>query len=268
MRPTPIAILLLLGAIGCAPSAPNGSPAWREETVRVSNTRVSLTLAKPASPDPPPFLIVFASGDGGLEGTSLAILHHLADAGHWVAGFSSEEAFASVMAEPGGGNYAAARDTFASLVTQAKRALGLPDPTPIVVTGMSRGANVVIAAAGDPSLQRGMLGAVAMALTREFDQLSVPEEKQRAPGVVMDDQRRIQTYAAIERLGSIPLAIIQSTNDHYVLSAESRRLLGPDTPTRRLYEVESAGHSFDGGLDALMGDLDDALRWIAERAAP
>ena len=78
---------------------------------------------------------------------------------------------------------------------------------------------------------------------------------------------RIQTYPAIERLGSIPLAIIQSTNDSYVPSAESRRLLGPDTATRRLYEVESRNHGFDGGREALMRDFDNALQWIAGRAA-
>ena len=87
------------------------------------------------------------------------------------------------------------------------------------------------------------------------------------PGVEADDRGRIQTYPAIERLGSIPLAIIQSTHDSYVPSAESRRLLGPDTVTRRLYEVESRNHGFDGGRDALMRDFDDALQWIASRTA-
>ncbi len=68
--------------------------------------------------------------------------------------------------------------------------------------------------------------------------------------------------------GRFPLAVIQSTNDGYVRSAESRRLMGPDTPTRRLYEVESRNHSFGGGTDTLMRDLDDAMAWIvATRAA-
>ncbi len=45
-------------------------------------------------------------------------------------------------------------------------------------------------------------------------------------------------------------------------AAESRELLGPDTSERRLYAVESRNHSFGGGRDVLMSDLDDALRWI------
>ncbi len=61
------------------------------------------------------------------------------------------------------------------------------------------------------------------------------------------------------------MAVIQSTNDSYVPSAESRRLLGPDTPTRRLYEIESRGHSFGGGEAEMLKALDDALTWIASR---
>ena len=45
-------------------------------------------------------------------------------------------------------------------------------------------------------------------------------------------------------------------------SQESRRLLGPDTPTLRLYEVEARNHRFGGAHDRMIADVDDALRWI------
>ena len=61
-------------------------------------------------------------------------------------------------------------------------------------------------------------------------------------------------------LGSTPVAIIQSTNDPYVPAAESRKLLGPDTATLRLYEVESSNHRFGGARDKVLADVDDALR--------
>lgn len=232
-----------------------------------SNIAVTLVLAEPESTPAPPFLVVFASGDGGLSGVSVDLFQHLAERRYWVAGFSSGEAFAEAFARVERPNYAVARDSFASIIAEAKRVLELPDRTPVLVTGMSRGANVVIASAGDLTLRPGIVGAVAIALTREFDYLSIPEPARPRPGVETDERGRIETYPAIERLGSIPLAIIQSTNDSYVPSAESRRLLGPDTATRRLYEVESRNHGFDGGRDALMRDFDDALQWIAGRAA-
>jgi hypothetical protein len=71
----------------------------------------------------------------------------------------------------------------------------------------------------------------------------------------------------LKLLGSTPLAVIQSTNDSYVPSAESRQLLGPDTATLRLYEVQAKNHGFSDARPKLMQDLDDALRWI-EQAAP
>jgi hypothetical protein len=195
-------------------------------------------------------------------GVSLALVRHLAEQGYYVVGFSSPEAFERVIKHAGSRpNFPETRNAFSAIVRQSKHALNLPDSTPVVVSGMSRGANVVIAAAADQTLQPGVVGAVAVALTREFDALTLPKDAQ-LPGIVTDDKGRIQTYPAITRLGSIPLAIIQSTNDSYVTSSESRRLLGPDTPTRRLYEVKSRNHNFGGGQEMLMRDLDDAMRWI------
>jgi len=257
--------LAVVLAVGCA-FRTTRKPVdfvWDDATVEIGDTWVDLTLAKPASATHPrEFLLVFASGDGGLSGISDALLVHIAEQGYRAVGFSSEDAFGTIVESDPTPNYAAARDAFATLVAAAKRALDLPDETPSIAVGMSRGANVVIASAGDPTLRRGIVGAVAIALTREFDYLIVRDEAKRLPGVTTDERGRLQTYAAIERLGSIPLAIIQSTNDSYVPSAESRRLLGPDTPTRRLYEVPSANHEFDGGHEALMRDLDDAIAWI------
>ncbi len=225
---------------------------------------MKLTLATPTSAGTPPFVVVFASGDGGLRGVSKDLLRHLAERNYWVAGFSSPEAFKGIAdAGKGEPNYAAARDRLASIIAQAKQALGLAEQTPIVITGMSRGANVVVAAAGDPALKAGIAGAVAIALTREFDDLTIPDSAAALPGVKTDEKGRLQTYPALERLGSMRLAVIQSTNDSYVRSSESRRLLGPDTPVRRLYEVDSKNHSFGGGQAALMQALDDAMTWIS-----
>ena len=123
---------------------------------------------------------------------------------------------------------------------------------------------MVVFAAGDKTLQPGIAGAVAIALTREADFLQVPKQAEKdSAQFEVDDRGRIQTYPALARLGSIPIAVIQSTHDKYVPSAESRSLMGPDTATRRLYQVESSNHSFGGGRDAMLGDLDTSLQWIA-----
>jgi hypothetical protein len=235
------------------------------KTISLGTRTVKLALARPTSaPTAPPYLVVFASGDGGLRGVSKDLLVHLGQ-NYWVVGFSSPEAFKGIADDSKGQpNYAGARDRLASIVGQAKQAMGLPDQTPIVITGMSRGANVVVAAAGDAELGPGIVGAVAIALTREFDDLTVPATVVGGPGGQTHAHGRLQTYPSLQRLGSMRLAIIQSTNDSYVRSSESRRLLGPDTPTRRLYEIESKNHSFGGGKEPLMRALDDAMRWVGQ----
>jgi hypothetical protein len=252
-------VIALAGYLG----ADSVAPKPVQKTIAIGSRSLKLTLSKPATDATPPFVVVFASGDGGLRGASKDVMRHLIERGFWVAAFSSPEAFKGMNDDAGGkANYAGARDRLVSIITQAKQALGVADQTSIVIAGMSRGANVVVAAAGDPALKPGIVGAVAIALTREFDDLTIPDSARSNAGVTKDDRGRLQTYPALERLDSLPLAVIQSTNDSYVRSSESRRLLGPDTSTRRLYEVESKNHSFGGGQDALMRSLDDAMAWI------
>ena len=250
-------------ALAVSLGAESVAPKPVQQTIAVGSRSLTLTLSKPATDAAPPFVVVFASGDGGLRGASKDVMRHLIARGFWVVAFSSPEAFKGMNDDAKGkANYAGARDHLVSIFAQAKHVLGLADQTPVVIAGMSRGANVVVAAAGDPSLKPGIVGAVAIALTREFDDLTIPDSAMATVGVTKDDRGRLQTYPALERLGSLRLAVIQSTNDSYVRSSESRRLLGPDTSTRRLYEVESRNHSFGGGQEALMRSLDEAMMWI------
>lgn len=237
----------------------------RKEKVTAGDLDIDLVLVTPVKPKPQPVLVIFASGDGGLMGMSKTMLQNIADQGYYVAGLSSRSALKSIKDDKGRISHHVALTSLTALFDQAKRALKLPADTPLIVTGYSRGANLVVIAAGAPDLQKGIAGGVALALTREADYLDVPPGAEKQPGIQVDDQGRAQMYPAIQRLGTIPLAVIQSTKDSYVPSAESRKMFGPDTPTRRLYEVESSGHDFGHGEDVMLRDLDEALLWITAR---
>jgi hypothetical protein len=91
---------------------------------------------------------------------------------------------------------------------------------------------------------------------------SPPDAAQRPPSIQLDDKGGILTYPAIDRLGQVPIAVIQSAGDKYVPDEESRRLFGPDTATRRLYEVNAKNHGFSGGQEELLKDLEVSLEWI------
>jgi type IV secretory pathway VirJ component len=236
------------------------------QAVHTNQGEIHATYVRPVQPRHTAFLDVFVTGDDGWSGTSAAVFKHLAEEGHAIAGFSSPEILQPIVRTGERVSTAQAAQGLKELYAQAKHALGLPDSTPIVIIGFSRGASVVAFTAVHPELRGGISGAVAIALTREADYLREPEGE-RPPEIQVDDQGRIQLYPALKLLGSTRLAVIQSTHDEYVPAAESRRLLGPDTATLRVYEVEAKDHGFSNARDRLLRDLDDALRWVEEVAA-
>jgi len=255
-----LSLLLLAGCAGLD-SRPGVFDASRQDIV-VGGRTYHATYVKPSAPGSRRPLIALFTGDAGWLGTSGMLLEHLADAGYPVAGFDSREALKPVRQSGDQVSASWAADALDEAYAKAKSDLGLPAATRLLVVGFSRGATVVAFTAVHPRLREGLAGAIAIALTRESDFLKARDPADRPPEVQVDDRGRIQLYPSLGLIGSIPLAVIQSTRDRYVPSAESRRLLGPDTPTRRLYEVEARNHGFSGGEEILLRDLDDALRWI------
>ncbi len=263
------AVACLVALVGCAGLGARLASKPGEYTVTVQPVHaphrdIHATYVRPNQNRHPGYLVMFVTGDDGWFGTSRALFTHLADEGYTLAGFSAPEALQGV-AESVRVSTARAAEGMQDLFAQARQHLGLPDSTPIVMVGFSRGASAVAFTAVHPDLRDDLKGAVAIALTREADFLHASEAERRL-GVQVDNQDRIQLYAALKFLGSTPFAVIQSTNDSYVPAAESRQLLGADTATLRLYPVESEDHGFSDARDTLMHDLDDALRWIEQEA--
>ena len=258
-------LLLLAGCAGLAACAglasrPGQFEAHRQEIV-VAGRTYHARYVTPAGTTGKP-LIAFFTGDAGFLGTSGMLFEHLAEAGYPLAGFDSREALEPIKKSGEPVTVAQAAGGIGEAIERAKADLGLPASTPLLVVGFSRGATFVAFTAVHPRLHQGLAGAVAIALTRESDYLKAPDPAERPPEIQVDEKGRIQLYPALALIGAIPVAIIQSTHDRYVPSAESRRLLGPDTPARRLYEVEASNHGFGGADETLLHDLDEALRWI------
>jgi fermentation-respiration switch protein FrsA (DUF1100 family) len=232
--------------------------------VAVGAKEFEVEFAKPETPRDPALLIVFATGDAGWMGASGEVFDHLAEDGYYVAGYNSKKIVGHVKGTGGTRTIEKAATAIDELIAKSKEALKLPPATAVIVTGFSRGANLVVFAAGESFLQHDVRGAIAMSLTRETDFLDAPPAEKRPPEIQVDDKGRIQTYPAIALAGPVPFAVIQADGDKYVGSAEARRLFGPDTPTRRLYEVKGTGHGFGSAKDELLRDIDDALGWIQQ----
>jgi predicted esterase len=256
------ALVAALG-FGCAsiPSQPGVFEVTHHDLV-VDNRKIDTLYVTPAKPREPATIVAYFSGDAGFLGTAGEVLEHLAEDGFYAVGYNARDALRPYKQSGTQISIDLTADNVETALERSRVVLGLPENTPLVIAGYSRGASAVVITAAHPGLRARVAGAIAIALTRETDYLKTPRKTQRPQGLELDEKGRVLLYPALKHIGDKPLAVIQSTGDGYVPAAESRRLMGPDTPTLRLYIVEAKNHGFGGGHDALLRDLDDALQWI------
>jgi len=264
MRPAALAGLAFLGLAGCALHLDSEPGVFnvRHEKLELPTGSLTFTYVTPAAPKPPIYLVIFASGDAGWMGSSGLVFEHLARSGYYVAGYNSSEGVRQVKDAGKNLPITDAAIDIASIISQAREDLDLPEETPTILTGFSRGASMAIMGAAVHKIQPLLAGAIAMSLTKEADYVRLPKGATLPPGVQLDEEGRLLIYPLLELLGSLPTAVIQADGDKYVPASEARTLIGPDTPTHRLYTVEDSAHSFGGKQDVLLRDLDDALAWV------
>lgn len=252
-----------LALTGCAGPLHSRAGAYEARTVamRFHGRDLKVTYVTPQSPITREFLIVFASGDAGYWGVSTEIVEHLAAEQYYLVTYDGRQLVARERKSNSRSkikDFAALYDT---MLVDARRSLGLPDDLPVILTGYSRGANMVVITAGLESLRHHLAGAVAIALCPTTDYVKKPTPEDHFSSVPLDAKGHLLTYEAIPLAGALPFAVIQGTEDSYIPAHEARLRFGPDTPRRRFYAVEGS-HTFGGSRDVLLRDLDDALEWI------
>jgi fermentation-respiration switch protein FrsA (DUF1100 family) len=254
-----LGLVVLSASAGCATFGPLRVPGVRLTETRVPLHGHALTLrlsAPKASASSGPVLLLYATGDAGWFGKDRAIFGEIARWGYPAAGFSAREYVHHLGASTV--RPVEIADDFRQIIAVAESALALPPGTRVVLVGKSRGAGLDVAAAGPPVLKPLLDGIIAVGLTKEEEY--VHRRLRRSRQLVM-----LQTYSYLPQLGSLPIAVIQSTHDQYVPAGEARQLFGPNTPTRELVPIESPDHNFDGALDELYGEMARAFRWILSR---
>lgn len=255
---------VLLLASGCAVHGPllgdDSGTLERLQTIVLHKRPVELHFARlRGAPSGAP-LVLYVTGDGGWRGADPLVFRTLVQWGYPSAGMEARGYLDHLgdldeRATP----RRLARD-YANIVARARHELGLAPATPVVLVGFSRGAGLAVLAAGQPGLRASVMGVVAVALTDEEDEVRLEPEAAASEPRPADT---VNPYHLLPRLGSLPVAVIQSTHDRYVAAAEARQLFGADTPTRRLLAIESDGHTFAGARDTLLEALQSSLRWIA-----
>ena len=238
----------------------------RTVPVRFGGRDLEVTYVTPATPLTREVLILFASGDAGYWGVSGGMIEHLAEDRYYLVTYDARQLIAREKKSRTRAKIQEVAALYDTILVDSRRSLGIPDSVPVVVTGYSRGASLVVLSAGIESLRHHLAGAVAIALCPDMDYIETPTSEDPLSSLLVDDEGHLQTYSAIPSAGSLPFAIIQGTKDSYIGAEEARRLFGPDTPRRRFYTIEGS-HTFGGAREVLLRDLDDALAWIQEIAS-
>jgi pimeloyl-ACP methyl ester carboxylesterase len=249
--------LLWLGlSVACAPAPrqPSGPPRAFDQRILVNRHQLTLHMTRGARKAA---LLVYATGDGGWRGKDREVYTQLESWGYTAVGFSAPEYLRhlpGVDGDDGTTTPERLSQDYAEIIASARHSLQIPDSEPVILVGVSRGADLAVVAAGQPGLQPQLGGVVVMALTKEEEYV----RRRRRPTVPID------LYPYLSRLGDLPLVVIQSTRDNYLNAEDARALFGEDTAVRQFHAVEADNHSFGGARPLLYETLRRALDWVEQ----
>ena len=258
-------------APGCAAVMQRVQPTVTASTrmsvtmVNLHGSSLELHVARPVSDSPSASFVLYASGDGGWFGAAVDMFRTIAASGHPTVGFSSR-AFLK-LERPA---HAALNETqlaadFTAILSEGRRALGLPPETPVIMTGWSRGAALATIAASEPALSRHTRGVVAIGLGPDEDLAVTGNGDQDDEGPVTGAPIAKTPFNLYDRLRQTHpwrCAVIQSSGDDYLPADRARLLFGVDTPDRRLFTVPARNHRFSGGQREFGDALRSAIAWV------
>ena len=244
--------------------------AASRSVVHVQDRWLSLRLSSPPR-SVAKALVVFMTGDGGWHGKDLDAFDHITEWGYPVAGMSAPDYLDHL------GNRAAQLSPrqlaldLKDVIDTARARLDLRATTPVLLFGVSRGADLVVVAAAQRTLRSSVRGVLAVGLTKEEEYVARRRGKRSlapTPGQTTAMDRAmlfVHPYAALRRVLA-PVGVIQATNDEYVPAAVARRMFGPDTASRRLWAIEARNHSFSDARQELYAAMRDSLLWVSSHS--
>jgi hypothetical protein len=270
-----LGLLVCLASVsGCAlrppPAvAPGGAPVADrspvpDQSIVLNDHSLRLHFARGARGPQRP-LLVYATGDGGWHHKDLEAYKHLVSYGYPTVGFDAHQ-YVTHLGRSGSTTPARLAADYERIIHAAKATLALPDEYPVVLVGVSRGAGLSVAAAGDPTLRPLIAGVLAVALTKEEEYVKrIRGLRRRGDRSAVPEM--VELYDYLPRLAATPLAVIQSTRDQYLPAADARVLFGADTPWRWLQAIQARNHSFGGARAQLYDAMTRSLTWLALSSA-
>jgi type IV secretory pathway VirJ component len=253
-------------AAGCSHSLPPlnpDAPLRLDAAIAFEDGDVlDLHLSRPCVFDSRHPFILYATGDGGWRGKDRDAFERMTAWGYPMAGFSAPNYLRHVVRHTHETTPADVARDYERIIRTAKARMAVGAEVPTILVGVSRGSGLAVAAAGEPDLQASLAGVVAVALTREEEYVHRLRRRRSAPQSP-PEMVMLDNYEYLPRLRGLPLAIVQSTHDDYLPAEEARRLLAPDSATRRLHPIVSKNHSFSDAREPLYAELKASLAWVA-----
>lgn len=252
-------LVLLLASQACAVHLPPSSRPF-DDGITLNAHPLAVHFANgPAAARQP--LLLYTTGDGGWVRKDLTLYKHIVSWGYPTAGFSAPEYLKHLAGEEGTTTPGQLGRDYAQIIAFAEARLHVAPGTPVILIGVSRGAGLEVVAAGQPRVRQKLGGVVAVALTKEEEY--VRWFGRRLPLVHRPAKRTmVEVYDYLPLLGTLPVAVVQSTRDGFLPAGAAARLFGPETPTRRFRAIDARNHSFGGARDAMYDAVKASLQWI------
>ena len=255
-------LLLALASHACAAHLPAASrPFDRSLTLNAHPLTLHFANGEITRKRP---LLLYTTGDGGWVRKDLALYRQIVSWGYPTVGFSAPDYLRHLRGAEGTTTPRALGRDYAEIVAFAETNLHIQPGTPVVLIGVSRGAGLEVVAAGQPGVRDRLSGVVAVALTKEEEYVRWFGRRlplvRRPPTQVM-----VEVYDYLPLLGSLPLAVVQSTRDQFLPAAAAAQLFGAETPTRRFRAIDARNHSFGGARDQMYQACKEALMWIVAK---
>jgi alpha-beta hydrolase superfamily lysophospholipase len=209
--------------------------------------------------------MLMGSGDLGWVGLAVKMSEFLVEQGYLVVGFNVREYLSSFTA---GSQHVSIDDIRADYRTMSELLAreGLLRH-PVLLSGVSEGAALAVAAAGDPRNRTWIDGVVTMGLPataelawRWTDMTALITRRDA-------DEPSFAPYRYLGTVAPIPLAMIQSGTDDYSTDADRARLLDAAKPPKKMIMIGAANHRFTDKLPELRAELLGAIAWILSAAS-
>jgi len=253
-----LAFVAALGVLG-VPAQASATTGQRWD-VEVRGQKLTLTVYAPPPGTPPKGTIFMGSGDVGWVGLATTLAEDLSDRGYVVAGINVRQYLSAFVSGADHLRVDQVPGDFGAFAA-ALRARNLL-PSPVILSGVSEGAALAVAAAASPATRAWAHGVVTMGLPATAE--LAWRWKDAVSWVTKSDadEPSFSPHEIIAAVSPLPLLMIQSTRDEYVPEADYRRFERMAGAPSRLVLIDAKNHRFTDKLPELKAQFLEALAWI------